>query len=114
MIIYALIARGSLVLAEYTVYKGDFTTLARKILSQSKISKSKKSYIKDGYTFTYFSEDDFTFLCLNKVNVSKDITYRFLDHLAELFFSNQGKYDQAATIKTWGAYFSKKIKELIV
>lgn len=114
MIIYALVARGSLILSEYTAFKGDFTALAQKILTQSKTSKSKKSFTKDGYVFTFFSEDDFTFLCLNKTNVSRDVTYRFLDHLAELFFSNHGKYDHSSTMKAWGATFSIKIKDLLV
>jgi hypothetical protein len=39
MIKYALVARGSLVLAEYTDYEGDFTNAARKILLSSKKSK---------------------------------------------------------------------------
>lgn len=114
MIIYALVARGSLILAEYSAYKGDFSSLSRKILTQTKPSKTKKSFVKEGYIFTFFSEDDFTFLSLTKANVSAGITYRFLDQLAELFFSNKGKYDQSATIKAWGTYFSKQIKELIV
>jgi len=114
MINYALIARGSLVLAEYSQYKGDFTNTARKIITQCKPSKTKKVYVKEGGVYTFFSEDDFTFLCLSKMNTSQDITYHFLDQLAELFFSNQGRYEQNSTIKSFGGYFSKKIKELIV
>lgn len=114
MIIYALVARGSLILSEYTAFKGDFTALAQKILAHSKPSKLKKSFTKDGYVFTFFSEDDFTFLCLNKTNVSRDVVYRFLDQLAEIFFSNHGKYDHNSTMQAWGNTFSLKIKTLLV
>ena len=114
MIIYALIARGSLVLAEYSAYKGDFLSTARRLLTQSKITKSKRNFVRDNYVFTYFAEDDFTFMCLNRTDVPKDVTYRFLDQLAELFFSNHGKYDQTSTIKSWGASVSKMIRDLIV
>jgi len=114
MIIYALIARGSLVLAEYSEYKGDFSQTARKIITQCKPSKQKMAYVKEGCVFTFFSEDDFTFLSLCKINTSRELIYHFLDQLAELFFSNQGKYEQNSTVKSFGGYFSKKIKELIV
>jgi len=114
MIIYALVARGSLILAEYSTFEGSFTTLAQRIIAQSKPSKSKKVIVKEGCSFTFFSEDDFTFLCLTKFNVPKDITYRFLDQLAELFFSNHAKFEQNSTIKSFGTQFSKIIQELIV
>ena len=114
MIAYALIARGSLVLAEYSAYKGEFVSTARRLLTQSKIAKSKRSFVRENYVFTYFAEDEFTFMCMNRIDVPKDITCRFLDQLAELFFSNHGKYDQSSTIKAWGLSVSQMIKELIV
>ncbi len=39
MIIYALVARGTLVLAEYTTFDGDFPEIAKKILAKSQKSK---------------------------------------------------------------------------
>ncbi len=114
MIIYALIARGSLILAEYSPYKEDFAFRAKKLLSQSQPNTIKKQFVFDGCLYTYFTEDDFTFLCLSKTNTSKEFINHFLDNLAELFFSNQGKYEHNASIKSFSGYFSKKIKDLIV
>jgi hypothetical protein len=111
MIIYSLVARGTLILAEYTSYDGDFPGLARKILAQTPKSKSKKTYTKDNYSFTLFSDNEFTFLCLNKSAVPREISYRFLDQLAELFFSEQRKQDDS---RSWNAFFSGKIRLLIV
>jgi hypothetical protein len=111
MIIYSLVARGSLVLAEYTSFDGDFPSLARKILVKSQKSKSKKSFYKDNYVFTLFTEEEFTFLCLNMNTVSKEISYKFLDQIAEIFYSEQRKQDDT---KSWSAHFSVKIKKIMV
>jgi len=113
MIMYALVARGSLILAEYTDYMGDFNELAKKILMHNYIPKQKKSFIKDDLKITFFSEDDFTFLCMNRINYPHQITSQFLDHLAEVFFSNHGKFDQSQPIQEWGVTFSRKIKNLM-
>ena len=115
MIIYALVARGTLVLAEYTSYDGDFPQMARKVLSKSPRSKLKKTYVKDGYAFTFFSEDEFTFFCMNPTNIGRDITYKFLDRLANLFYSDYDKTtdtDNESTSKT--AKFTGQIKNLMV
>ena len=39
MILYALVARGSLVLAEYTDVDGDFPKVARKIIAKCEKTK---------------------------------------------------------------------------
>jgi hypothetical protein len=41
MVIYSLIARGSLVLCEYTESEGDFPQLVRKILVKAKKTEDK-------------------------------------------------------------------------
>ena len=112
MIIYALVARGSFVLAEYTPYDGDYPSLARKIPAKSPKTQSKTTLSKDDYAFSFFSDNDFTFLCMNKTNVSKDVTYKFLDELSESFFSKHGKND--APGQNWTAKFTLNIKQLIV
>lgn len=111
MIIYALVARGTLILAEYTSFDGDFPVLARKILTQTQKTKSKKTYSKDNCAFTLFSDNDFTFLCMNRSGVPRDISYRFLDQLAEIFYAEQRKQDDS---RSWNAFFSGKIRQLIV
>ena len=112
MIIYALVARGSLVLAEYTPHDGDFPSLARRILVKSSGSKTKTSFTKDDFTFTFFSEDEFTFLCMTKADVSREVQHKFLDELAGQFHAKYKKDDNSG--KSWTAVLTLIIKELIV
>ena len=87
MIIYSLVARGTYILAEYTNHDGDFPNIARRILAKSQKTKSKTTYHKDDFAFVFFTEDDFTFLCMNKSSLPRETSYKFVDQLAELFYS---------------------------
>ena len=113
MIIYALVARGSLVLVEYTSHDGDYSSIARKILVKSQKNHNKTTLSKNEFAFTFFSQDEFTFLCISKTNASREKAHKFLDQLAKTFFSNHSKKD-ANSAQSWTAQFTKMIKELIV
>jgi hypothetical protein len=115
MIIYSLVARGTLVLAEYTSYDGDFPQIARKIIAKTPRTKQKKTYVKENYSFTFCSEDEFTFLCMTEMNTSKEIIYKFLDSLTTLFYNDYQKHDDSKNTGTsWAAQFSTNMKALMV
>src|SRR5688572_20170581 len=113
MIIYALIARGSLVLAEYTPHDGDFASVARQILIKSPRTQQKKTFSKEDYAFVFFSADEFTFMCLTKTCDPKETSFKFLDELSELFFSKHVK-NEGDKGTSWSAQLSVLIKQLIV
>ena len=110
MIIYSLVARGSLVLAEYTAHDGDFPEISRKIISKAVKSRLKTSYIKENYSFTFFSDDEFTFLVMTNDSTTKQKIYSYLDELANIFYNDY----QKSNSRTWNAEFTLKIKELMV
>lgn len=114
IIIYALVARGTLVLAEYTSYDGDFPQFARKVIAKSPRNKSKKTFTKENLSFTFFSDDEFTFLCLTSTSVPRETSYKFLDTMASEFFSDYYKQGVRDANTSWAAKFSIRIKELMV
>jgi len=113
MFIYALIARGSLVLAEYTSQDGDYASIARKILIKSHPNYDKITFTKDEFAFTLFSCGDYTFLCISKTHSSRETAHNFLDELAKEFFLIQNKKDMNST-QSWSAQSTKIIKKLLV
>eukprot|EP01016_Furgasonia_blochmanni_P020671 TRINITY_DN2308_c0_g3_i2.p1 TRINITY_DN2308_c0_g3~~TRINITY_DN2308_c0_g3_i2.p1 ORF type:complete len:238 (-),score=45.13 TRINITY_DN2308_c0_g3_i2:206-871(-) len=118
MIIYALVARGTLVLAEYTNYDGDFPQVARKLIAKTEKSRTKKTFLKDNYAFTFFSEDEFTFLCMTEKEYNRESGHKFLNKLANSFYSNYERDDaESGRPKSggmsWSALFSKEIKKLM-
>ena len=64
MIVYALVARGITVLAEYTHHStsGNFQTVTRKIMTQIPDSDGKNTYAYDGYSFHCIVENGITYL----------------------------------------------------
>jgi hypothetical protein len=59
-LIYAFVARGTVVLAEYTEFTGNFTTIASQCLVKLPASNNKFTYNCDGHTFNYLVEDGFS------------------------------------------------------
>ena len=66
MIIYALVARGTVILAEYTDKDGNFPRVAKKLIAKAEKTMVKKTYTKREYCFTLFTEDEFSFLCMTE------------------------------------------------
>jgi len=59
-LIYVFVARGTVVLAEYTEFTGNFTTIAAQCLQKLPASNNKFTYNCDGHTFNYLVEDGFS------------------------------------------------------
>ncbi|PWZ55809.1 Vesicle-associated membrane protein 725 [Zea mays] len=59
-LIYAFVARGTVILAEYTEFTGNFTTIASQCLMKLPASNNKFTYNCDGHTFNYLVEDGFS------------------------------------------------------
>eukprot|EP01018_Ginkgo_biloba_P033414 Gb_34159 [translate_table: standard] len=59
-LIYSFVARGTVVLAEYTQFTGNFTTIANQCLQKIPASNNKFTYNCDRHTFNYLVEDGFS------------------------------------------------------
>lgn len=51
--IYAMVARGTLVVAEHTAYTGNFRDIAAQCLQKLPAGDSRFTYTCDGHTFTF-------------------------------------------------------------
>lgn len=111
MIIYSFVARGTLILAEYTAHDGDFPEIARKIIAKAVNSRIKTSYIKENYSFTFFSDDEFTFLVMSDSETTKSKVYGYLDELANCFYADYGGKNNK---NNWNAEFTLRMRDLMV
>ncbi|RZS13404.1 hypothetical protein BHM03_00044991 [Ensete ventricosum] len=59
-LIYSFVARGTAILAEYTEFTGNFTTIASQCLQKLPATDNKFTYNCDGHTFNYLVEDGFS------------------------------------------------------
>lgn len=103
-LIYSFVARGTVILAEYTEFTGNFTTVASQCLQKLPSSNNRFTYNCDGHTFNYLVENGFSKLITHISNLIFIIVfvlfifYRGTDTLIwfrSLFFS----------IPIWVIYF---------
>jgi vesicle-associated membrane protein 7 len=64
-ILYALVARGTVVLAEFSAASGNASTIARRLLEKLPPgSDSHSSFSQDRHIFHILKADGLTFLCM--------------------------------------------------
>lgn len=79
-IIYTVIARGSVVLAEYSTARGNFDEVARRILEKVPTEhNSKMSYVYERHIFHYLVDDQLTYLCMADEEFGRRIPFTFLE-----------------------------------
>ena len=95
-ILYALIARGPIVLSEYTDATGNFELIARRILDKiSPGQDQKRQYKHDAYCFNYMVSDGTTYLALSNEVFPTRLSFAFLDDICRQFEATYG--DRAST-----------------
>jgi vesicle-associated membrane protein 7 len=92
-IIYALVARGTCVLAEYTATSGNFATITRRLLEKIPEDAERMSYVYDRHVFHYMVHSRLVFLCMSDEQFGTRIPFVFLEDVKNRWFStyaNQG------------------------
>ncbi|AQK62270.1 Vesicle-associated membrane protein 722, partial [Zea mays] len=111
-LIYAFVARGTVVLAEYTEFTGNFTTIASQCLMKLPASNNKFTYNCDGHTFNYLVEDGFTYCVVAVESVGQQIPIAFMDRVKEDFTKRYGGGKAAtAAANSLNREFRLKLKE---
>ncbi|KAJ0792543.1 putative Longin domain-containing protein [Helianthus annuus] len=80
-LIYSFVARGTVILSEYTEFTGNFTSIAAQCLQKLPASNNKFTYNCDGHTFNYLVEGGF-----NLVFFVDELMIYDCEMLADLIF----------------------------
>ncbi|KAG0356452.1 Vesicle-associated membrane protein [Podila minutissima] len=109
-IIYALVARGTVILAEYTSSSGNFTTVTEAILEKIPPNNSKLTYVYDRYLFHYICEDGLTYMCMADDSFGRRIPFAFLQDIKERFLADYSRERALSSVVPYGMNeFSKTI-----
>lgn len=109
---YALVARGTVVLAEHTNRSGNFPTVTRMLLGRiSPTSDSKMSYLYDDYVFHYIVEDGITYLCLADEQQKRRMPFLFLQDVKDKFRASYGERAKTAIAFAMNTEFSRVLAE---
>eukprot|EP01070_Trichotokara_eunicae_P012803 Trichotokara_eunicae@DN9769_c0_g1_i1.p1 len=87
-IIYGLVAKDTVVLAEYTERRGNFQTVTRMLLPRLPTKEtSKMSYDYDEHMFHYITRGGWTFVVMTQKSLTLRTAYVFLEDIADRFLA---------------------------
>lgn len=110
--IYSFVARGTMVLAEYTEFTGNFPAIAAQCLQKLPSTNNKFTYNCDHHTFNFLVEDGYAYCVVAKESVGKQISIAFLERVRADFKKRYGggKADTAVA-KSLNKEFGPIMKE---
>ncbi|KAI3511527.1 hypothetical protein L2E82_29093 [Cichorium intybus] len=111
-LIYSFVARGTVILAEYTEFKGNFTTVAQQCLQKLPANQTRFTYNCDGHTFNYLIDNEFTYCIVAVEGAGRTLPMGFLERVKDEFNKKYGggKASTAAA-KSLSKSFGPKMKE---
>ncbi|KAK3417919.1 vesicle-associated membrane protein 724 [Eucalyptus grandis] len=111
-LIYSFVARGTVVLAEYTRFTRNFPDVATECLQRLPSGSSKFAYTCDRHTFNFLVKDGYAYCVVATESVGKQIPIAFLERFKEDFKKRYGggKADTAVA-KSLSKEFGPVMKE---
>ncbi|KAK9725767.1 hypothetical protein RND81_05G167800 [Saponaria officinalis] len=111
-LIYCFVARGTIIIAEYTEFTGNFTSVAAQCLQKLPSSSNKFTYNCDGHTFNYLVDNGFTYCVVAVESSGRELPIAFLERVKDDFNKRYGG-GKASTAKAKGLNkeFGPKLKE---
>ncbi|XP_024983715.1 putative vesicle-associated membrane protein 726 [Cynara cardunculus var. scolymus] len=114
-LIYSFVARGKVILAEYTEFKGNFTTVAAQCLEKLPPNNNRFTYNCDGHTFNYLIDNGYTFCVVAVESAGRQLPMAFLERVKDDFNKKYaGGKAASAAAKSLNKSFGPKLKEQMV
>ncbi|KAL1543059.1 vesicle-associated membrane protein 724-like protein [Salvia divinorum] len=88
--IYSFVARGTVVLAEYTEFTGNFPAIAAQCLQRLPSTNNKFTYNCDQHIFNFLVEDGYAYCVVAKESVGKQISIALLERIKADFRKRYG------------------------
>ncbi|CAN4099834.1 unnamed protein product [Withania somnifera] len=111
-ILYALVARGSVVLAEHSGTTTNASTIARQILEKIPGNNdSNASYSQDRYIFHVKRTDGLTVLCMADDSAGRRIPFAFLEEIHQRFVRSYGRAVLSAQAYGMNDEFSRVLSQ---
>jgi len=110
-ILYALIARETTILCEFTTTSGNFQQITNTILNKIKPQDGSMTYVYDEkYAFHYIVEGRLTFLCMADAE-KRRIPFVFLDDIKNKFIATYGDRANSALALSMNEDFGRTVKK---
>ncbi|CAN1294475.1 Vesicle-associated membrane protein 714 [Linum perenne] len=111
-IIYAVVARGTVVLAEFSAVTGNTGAVARRILEKLPADgDSRLCFSQDRYIFHILRSDALTFLCMANDTFGRRIPFSYLEDIHMRFMKNYGRVALYAPAYAMNDEFSRVLHQ---
>ncbi|KAF7805725.1 vesicle-associated membrane protein 714 [Senna tora] len=111
-ILYALVARGTVVLAEFSAVTGNTGAVARRILEKlPDEAESRLCFSQDRYIFHILRSDGLTFLCMANDTFGRRIPFAYLEDIQMRFMKNYSRVAHYAPAYAMNDEFSRVLHQ---
>lgn len=110
-LIYAFVARGTVILAEFTEFNGNFKAIAIQCLEKLPSTTNKFTYSCDGHTFNYLVENGLTYCVVADESVGRQVPMAFLERIKDELSNYGGGKAATAPANSLNRDFGPKLKE---
>ncbi|PQP95472.1 vesicle-associated membrane protein 714 isoform X2 [Prunus yedoensis var. nudiflora] len=111
-ILYAVVARGTIVLAEFSAVTGNTGAVARRILEKlPSEADSRVCFSQDRYIFHILKSDGLTFLCMANDTFGRRIPFSYLEDIHMRFMKNYGRVAPYAPAYAMNDEFSRVLHQ---
>ncbi|KAL6005334.1 hypothetical protein ACLOJK_005900 [Asimina triloba] len=111
-ILYALVARGTVVLAEFSAVSGNTGAVARRILEKLPYEvDSRVCFSQDRYIFHILRSDGLTFLCMTNDTFGRRVPFSYLEDIHMRFMKNYGRVAHSALAYAMNDEFSRVLHQ---
>ncbi|RZR84580.1 hypothetical protein BHM03_00011433 [Ensete ventricosum] len=111
-ILYAVVARGTVVLAEFAAVTGNVGAIARRILEKlPPDSDSRLCFSQDRYIFHVLRSDGITFLCMANETFGRRVPFLYLEDIHIRFMKNYGRIAHSALAYAMNDEFSRVLHQ---
>ncbi|KAK2380072.1 hypothetical protein P8452_36388 [Trifolium repens] len=111
-ILYALVARGTVVLAEFSAVTGNTGAVSRRLLEKLPTeSDSRLCFSQDRYIFHILRSDTLTYLCMANDTFGRRIPFSYLEDIQMRFMKNYSKVANYAPAYAMNDEFSRVLHQ---
>ncbi|KAL6591057.1 hypothetical protein ACP70R_033592 [Stipagrostis hirtigluma subsp. patula] len=111
-LIYAMVARGTVVVAEHTSYTGNFRDIAAQCLHRLPAGNNRFTYTCDGHTFNFLVHDGYAYCVVATESAGRQIPLAFLEMIKEDFNKRYaGGKAATATANSLSRDFGPRLRE---
>ncbi|KFQ77842.1 Vesicle-associated membrane protein 7, partial [Phoenicopterus ruber ruber] len=105
-ILFAVVARGTTILAKHAWCGGNFLEVTEQILAKIPSENNKLTYSHGNYLFHYICQDRIIYLCITDDDFERSRAFSFLNEIKKRFQTTYGSRAQTALPYAMNSEFS--------